>query len=421
MAAPMERTRHPGIYKRGSRYVVTYRLGGKQKKESTRTLEEARRLKATRQADLARGELQEATRVPFGEYAAEWVERYQGRGRGFRDSTRDDYRRSLEQYAVPYFGERLSRRLSEVTPRDIAGFIGWLCDPKAQAQHEYELAKARTIEEAKKTGRRPKEPKRRDAKRLSDSTVRNICNPIRACYATAVNEGLVRFNPTHKIALPHRPGVDDDEAEEVRALTREQLAAVLDLVHERHRLFFRFLAASGLRISEAIAVEWRHLQLDGSHPHVKVRRAIVRGRVSPPKTRHGRREVPLGAALVSELRRHHAATEWPGDEDLVFPSLTGSALSPNNLRRRALAPIAEEVGVPWASFHTFRHTAASLLFERGKNAVQVQRFLGHHSASFTLDTYVHLLKTDLDEPLELDSELKEGERDPAELSRGATK
>jgi integrase len=32
--------------------------------------------------------------------------------------------------------------------------------------------------------------------------------------------------------------------------------------------------------------------------------------------------------------------------------------------------------------------------------VQVQRWLGHHSASFTLDTYVHLLDNDLGEPLE---------------------
>jgi integrase len=52
-----------------------------------------------------------------------------------------------------------------------------------------------------------------------------------------------------------------------------------------------------------------------------------------------------------------------------------------------------------AGFHTFRHTVASRLFEEGRNVVQVQRWLGHHSASFTLDTYVHLLDNDLGEPL----------------------
>ena len=47
-----------------------------------------------------------------------------------------------------------------------------------------------------------------------------------------------------------------------------------------------------------------------------------------------------------------------------------------------------------------RHTVASRLFAEGRNVVQVQRWLGHHSASFTLDTYVHLLENDLGEPLQ---------------------
>ena len=62
-------------------------------------------------------------------------------------------------------------------------------------------------------------------------------------------------------------------------------------------------------------------------------------------------------------------------------------------------------GAPWAGFHTFRHTCASLLFARGCNAVQVQRWLGHHSAAFTLETYVHLLPGDGAAALDLRAEL----------------
>lgn len=40
-----------------------------------------------------------------------------------------------------------------------------------------------------------------------------------------------------------------------------------------------------------------------------------------------------------------------------------------------------------------------MLFAEGRNAVQVQRWLGHHSAAFTLATYVHLLDGDIGEPL----------------------
>jgi len=42
---------------------------------------------------------------------------------------------------------------------------------------------------------------------------------------------------------------------------------------------------------------------------------------------------------------------------------------------------------------------ASRLFAEGRNPVQVQRWLGHHSPSFTIDTYVHLLDDDVGEPL----------------------
>ncbi len=127
---------------------------------------------------------------------------------------------------------------------------------------------------------------------LSDQTVRNIVTPLRACLATAVREGLIRSNPARDVDLPHRPTVEDTDEEEVRAMSHEELSTLLKLLPERQRLFFKFLAVTGLRISEAIALQWRHLELDGSTPHVKVRRAYVKGRMGPPKSKYGKREVP---------------------------------------------------------------------------------------------------------------------------------
>jgi site-specific recombinase XerC len=45
----------------------------------------------------------------------------------------------------------------------------------------------------------------------------------------------------------------------------------------------------------------------------------------------------------------------------------------------------------WVSFHAFRHTCASLLFDAGRNVKQVSEWLGHADAAFTLRTYVHLM------------------------------
>jgi integrase len=399
MAAKLEKTKTPGVYRRGGRYVVVYYVEGKQRRESAPNYELARKLKAARQADIARGEFHEQSRTCFADYAMEWVKRYQGRGHGFRESTRDNYRSDLQRYVLPYFGA--TKRLAQLTPRDIANFVAWLCDERAQAKHADRLrADAR---------QRPSGTQR---KRLSDSSVANIVKPVRACLATAVAEGLIRQNPARDVPMPHRSTVEDKEPEEIRALTRAHLSAFLAVVHPKHRTLFRFLASTGLRVSEVAALQWRHVRLDGAKPHVRVRRQLYRGRLQPPKSRHGRRDVPLDHRLVVELRTRRAETAWPGHEELVFANDAGGPLDKDNLRRRHLRPAAEEAGAPWAGFHTFRHTCASLLFERGASVVQVQRWLGHHSAAFTLSTYVHWLDGEnLGEPLALDSELGDGQRE----------
>jgi integrase len=291
----------------------------------------------------------------------------------------------LEAYALKFFPARM--RLTEVTPSKVAEFVAWLC----------EQTKPAPTKDA---------PDRREP--LSDKTIRNVMGPLRACLATATREGLIRSNPARDVDLPHRPTVEDTEDGEVRAMNREELTTLLSLAPERSRVLLWFLAATGLRISEAIALQWRHLELEGSSPHVKVRRGVVRGRLGPPKTRHARREVPLDPALALALRERRRGSEWPGDDDLVFPATNGAYLHVGNTRRRVLKPAAEEACLEWVGFHTFRHTCASLLFAESRNAVQVQRWLGHHSAAFTLATYVHLLDGDIGEPLALSPEFAEG-------------
>ncbi len=370
MAAKLEKTRTPGIFKRGSRYVFSYRVDGKQRWESCRTLDEARKTKSARATDIERGEFEQRSRITLHEYARQWVERYQGRGRrGFRENTRDEYRRILNQYALRYFSERTL--LTEVAPSSVAGFVSWLCDERKQGRV------------------------------LSDQTVRNVVVPLRACLATAVREGLLRTNPSREVDLPHRPTAEDMEDEDVKAMSRDELSMLLDAFPDCWRLFFWFLAATGVRISEAVALQWRHVQLDEQRSYIKVRRALVKGRMGPPKTRYGRRDIPIDSRLADALRSARSASEWRGETDPVFPSRIGSCLDQQKLRNRVLNPTREHAGLSWVGFHAFRHTCATMLFAEGRNAVQVQRWLGHHSAAFTLATYVHLLDGDVGEPLEV--------------------
>ena len=395
MAAKMVKTSTPGVFKRGTRYVFTYRdQAGAQRWGSARTLEEARRAKAATQTDVARGEFEQRSRVTLHEYLREWVERYQGTGRrGYREETRDEDRRLLERHALRYFSPKL--KLTEVTPSTIAGFVAWLCDGREQGKNAHRIS----VEEARAAGRREPEPLADDATRpLGDSTVRNALKPLRTALATARREGLIRSNPATDVALPHRDEINEDE-DQPRPFPSGTMELVVQLVHPRHRLLFELLASTGLRRSEVIALEGRHLALDGDRPHVKVRQRARRQRgngiiVGPLKSRYARRDVPIPLELADRLRALGTA-----QDEFVFRSIVGTIVDPDNLAERVLSPACAEAGVEWAGFHTFRHTVASRLFAEGRNAVQVQRWLGHHSPAFTLATYVHLLDDDLGEPL----------------------
>ncbi|HRV60826.1 MAG TPA: site-specific integrase [Solirubrobacterales bacterium] len=415
MAAKLEKTRHPGIYRRGARYVVRYTDGdGKTRQESARTLDDARTLKARRIAEVDAGEHQPASRIKFSEYATDWVGRYQGRGsRGFRESTRDDYRRDLNRYVIPYFNGKVRRTVEQISPTDVAGFVAWLCDQDAQGKR---VADEKRQKSAERDGVDAKTVKvKTEPVYLADATVRRILSPLRACLSTALAEGLIRHNPTTGIALPARDeqraidsGSDHDQ-DEVKALTTDQLETFLRVAPVRWRTFFECLAVSGIRVSEAFALRWRDLELDGSNPNLKVRRAYVRGRFGPPKSKYGKRTIPLSPSMVDRFRQRRKETEWPGDNDLVFPAENGQPHHQENVRRRALKPTAEEAGVPWAGFHTFRHSCATRLFAEGRNAVQVQRWLGHHSPAFTLQVYVHLMDDDLGGALEIAKEPRDSQ------------
>ncbi|MGB7685836.1 MAG: tyrosine-type recombinase/integrase [Solirubrobacterales bacterium] len=359
------KTKTPGVFKRidgmGKTigYACVYRSAGRQRKRHARTYAEARRLKRASETDRDRGELQERSAITFRPYLDEWVERYRGQGRrGFRENTRDEYRRLIGAYAHRYFTARL--KLVDVTTYTLARFVDWLADEKAQG------------------------------KRLSDRTIANATIPLRAALATAKREGLIRHNPAQGLTLPPRePHVD----EEFKAFTPEQLATVIELAPDRHRLLLEFLAATGLRISEAIALQHLHVQLDAK-PEVCIRRALVRGRIEPPKTKHGRREVRLPDSLAAKLRAHLDDQPDQDSTAVFFPNESGAPLDPSNLRPRVLKPLVRQAGAPWAGFHTFRHTFASLHLRHGTNLLQLSRALGHHSPAFTLTRYTHLLPGD---------------------------
>jgi integrase len=174
---------------------------------------------------------------------------------------------------------------------------------------------------------------------------------------------------------------------------------VLGEIPEEWSPFFDLLASTGLRVSEAIALRW--MDLDLGAPCLWVRRSIVRGVVGAPKSRFRQ---ALRAARRGPCRPWRRGPET-GEEDLVFPSASGTPLNTDNLRYRVLVPAVERAGLSGIGFHAFRHSCASMLIERGLSPLRLQRWMGHHSAAYTLDTYGHLIDAELAAALDLKAEL----------------
>ena len=368
MVLPLEPTEVPGVYRRGSRFVVVYRADGRQRKQSVNTFAEARILKLQRD-----GEARALRRGPtLHAFSLSWLDRYAGSGHdSVRVNTRREYRRLLVNFALTYFDREV--RVRELDRAAVQHFVDWL------------------------TTRPGREG------RLCDSSIANVLTPLRLALGAAVAEGLLDANPAEHVVLPRRRAGRAWSMRERRYLTRAELARLLDEVPAKWRPLFELLAATGLRISEAIGLRWSDLALDEPAPYLRVRRAIVKGAIVAPKSRHGARLIPLTSELAAMLRAHRPRAA--AEDAYVFPGRDGGASDQGSLRRRILIPAAERAGLTGVGFHTLRHTCASMLIESGLSPLRLQRWMGHHSPAFTLETYGHLIDGDLGPALDLRKEL----------------
>ncbi len=212
-----------------------------------------------------------------------------------------------------------------------------------------------------------------------------------------MEEGLIRSNPAAgvRVVVPEGEGTGRAQADAKRAMTIKELRGLLAALPPRWRLFFELLAHTGLRIGEATELRWgRNLVLDADRPYVRLRWQFADGRVCEPKTRYGKRDIPLSPGLAGRLAERRASAI---DGTHVFITSFGTRMNRHNLYRDVLGPARRAAGLPWVTPHTFRHTCASLLFAPldqgggGKNLKQVQEWLGHHSPAYTLAQHVHLV------------------------------
>jgi integrase len=146
---------------------------------------------------------------------------------------------------------------------------------------------------------------------------------------------------------------------------------------------FRVLAYTGLRIGEALALQWGDADLPNRR--LIVQRAVS-GTVEGPTKGWQVRYVPLADPAHDALERLRAREEFIQREDYVFCSRLGGRLDASAVRRRYHAA-RQAAGLRHVKLHGLRHGAGSLV-ARHTDAVFVQHFLGHAKLA-TTERYMH--------------------------------
>jgi integrase len=151
----------------------------------------------------------------------------------------------------------------------------------------------------------------------------------------------------------------------------------------------------GCRRGEVLGLRWR--DIDHEAGTIAIRQAVVlaAGVVTTKGTKSGRsRVLEASPTLLAALRRWRAVVNarrlrsrelWE-EHDLVFGDELGRPANPGCLRGR-FGRLCRVAGVPVVRIHAMRHTAATLMVERGAPLPAVARRLGHARVSTTTDYY----------------------------------
>lgn len=322
---------------------------GKRLFKTFASLAEAKAWRSEAQVALRNGTMRAGASATLREGAEAWLEGAKSgairnrSGHAYKPSAVRGYEAALVMRVLPELG---GLRLSEVRRVDLQDFADRLC-----------------------------------ADGLDPSTVRNTLMPLRAIFRRSVARGDVAVNPTSGLELPAMEGVRD------RIAPPAEAAALLAALPERDRAIWATAMYAGLRRGELLGLRWEDVDLAAGVIHVE-RSWDAKEGVVGPKSRAGRRTVPIPAALREYLVEHKL--RLGRHAGLVFGTSYTQPFTPSNVRKRANAAWAR-AGLEPIGLHECRHTFASLMIAADVNAKALSTYMGHSSVTITLDRYGHLM------------------------------
>lgn len=220
---------------------------------------------------------------------------------------------------------------------------------------------------------------------------------LSAALTRAQREELLTRNTARLVELPQwRPSeVEPWTADEARRFVQATAG------HRLHAAFV-MLVLYGLRRGEVLGLRWRDVDFDNSQLHIRQQLQRIGHDLTagPLKTRASQRDLPLLPMTMAVLQAHlrqqlRARAElggsWsgPGDDtEFVFTTPLGTPVDPKNFVR-SFKLLCDKNGIRPIKLHHIRHTAATLMKNRGVPLRDVQFVLGHATPWMTTQIYQH--------------------------------
>lgn len=244
----------------------------------------------------------------------------------------------------------------------------------------------------------------------SYSQIKNLHKLLNKFFGYAETEGYIIKNPCKglKIAKDDEEEIDDED-KAIETFDNDEVKTLTESIgNKKLKYIIMFAVLTGLREGELLALDKKDIINKSTVKVSKTLRSVktfgedgknhYELKITKPKTKTSKREVPLPPSLKSELKRLENLVaeeklklgEAYNENSLLFPSETGTFIDAKNLQRswrRAL----DNANIPYRKFHALRHTYATRLFENGTSILTVSRLLGHSSIK-TTEIYTHVLK-----------------------------
>ena len=201
-----------------------------------------------------------------------------------------------------------------------------------------------------------------------------------AMFAGVLERGRNPISLVRNVGATHK-------VRQARSLTVEQFQALRKELPEPFETLALCCATMGLRISEALALQWGDIDWRGSR--VNVERGIVAQHVDATKTQGSQKTISIARELLERLRRWKRRSQFRADTDWIFasPMKIGRLPYSYNGVLLTLQRAADAAGIGKLTTHAFRHSFRTWLNQTGAPIATQQKLMRHSSLAMTMDTY----------------------------------